>query len=91
MIRIVCPHVRGVGRAWVVISKTPAEPVKGLPRPARHGMGAAVQLPPILIQFQFRSLSLTVGQPDLLPFLFLSKEYLDKPHQYRNWQQIHVV
>ena len=31
MIRIiVCPHVRWVGRPWVVISKTPGEPVNGL-------------------------------------------------------------
>ena len=37
MIRVVCPHVRGVGPAWVVISKTLAKPVNGLPQLTCNG------------------------------------------------------
>ena len=61
MIRIVCPHGRGVGRAGVVISKTPAEPVNGLPQPACHGWelrcGSHLF---ISIHFRFRSPFLTL-------------------------------
>ena len=65
MIRIVCPHVRGVGRAGVVISKTPAEPVNGLPQPACHGWGSCGAAPIDSFPYILDSDRLSVGWADL--------------------------